>query len=429
MCLSTRFGGEGEVDLESGSALETTRGPEVSLNELLYVFGTPLGAGGPVAPPINYTKTEAALSESVITTWTNFIKTGNPNEGGVGGEGGNPREKYKYKSQDWANYDPQYRRYLEFGSRGRVRDHYRAGRVALWSWLVPGLERVGARYGPDSPFHRLPDHQRPDTFSGPTRPTNLSSNLLPPPDHAAAAAHHPRARLIPAPRHTPRPPALWALTAAAAWRGCWRAWGWASGSRSRTPSRARRLPYTTALSLTVAIGCSLLILNCSVRRPSTTAATRPRPRGPQQASVGPRGRRGHGGRRHRYGWHGRGRHRRAAALARRRLQALVPVPLRDAALVRHAALVAGHVVRRRPARVAARLHHVLPGRPTSAQGGGQAAPSSRPPHNGTATLRAVPRPPPPPRSSSYPSHVEAQPLLSPSALLHANNAQCSEMRV
>ncbi|XP_047482940.1 neuroligin-3-like [Penaeus chinensis] len=343
------------------------RGPEVSLNELLYVFGTPLGAGGPVAPPINYTKTEAALSESVITTWTNFIKTGNPNEAGVGGDGGNPREKYKYKSQDWANYDPQYRRYLEFGSRGRVRDHYRASRVALWSWLVPGLERVGARYGPDSPFHRLPDHQRPDTFSGPTRPTNLSSNLLPPPTTPPPPPTTPAPASSPAPRHT-TPPGAAGANGSSSVAGLLEGLGLGQRQPQPHPQQgAAAFPYTTALSLTVAIGCSLLILNLLVfaavyyRRDSArghVALNKP--------ASGSRGRRGLGGRRHRpgrHGRHGRRRHRRAAALARRRLQALVAVALRNAALVRHAALLAGHVVRRRPARVAARLHHVLPGRP------------------------------------------------------------------
>ncbi|XP_068213967.1 carboxylesterase 5A-like [Palaemon carinicauda] len=32
------------------------------------------------------------------------------------------------------------------GTQNIVRNHYRAGKVALWSWLLPGLERVGSRW-------------------------------------------------------------------------------------------------------------------------------------------------------------------------------------------------------------------------------------------------------------------------------------------
>ncbi|XP_037787712.1 LOW QUALITY PROTEIN: neuroligin-2-like [Penaeus monodon] len=406
------------------------RGPEVSLNELLYVFGTPLGAGGPVAPPINYTKTEAALSESVITTWTNFIKTGNPNEGGVGGEGGNPREKYKYKSQEWANYDPQYRRYLEFGSRGRVRDHYRASRVALWSWLVPGLERVGARYGPDSPFHRLPDHQRPDTFSGPTRPTNLSSNLLPPPTTPPPPPTTLAPASPPAPRHT-TPAGAVGANGSSSVAGLLEGLGLGQRQPQPHPQQgAAAFPYTTALSLTVAIGCSLLILNLLVfaavyyRRDSARGhVALNKPASGHEGGAGTEG----GG----IGLGGMGGGGTDVQL-RSPGDGCKPSSPSHCGTLRSSATLRSSL-----ATSCDGDQHEWPpdyttccqGGPTSAQGGGQAAPSSRPPHNGTATLRAVPRPPPPPRSSSYPSHVEAQPLLSPSALLHANNAQCSEMRV
>lgn len=55
--------------------------------------------------------------------------------------------------------------------RGRVRDHYRASQVALWTWLLPALEKVGSRFGPDSSFHDA--YANSDSFSGPTRPRAL----------------------------------------------------------------------------------------------------------------------------------------------------------------------------------------------------------------------------------------------------------------
>ncbi|XP_064079059.1 neuroligin-4, X-linked-like [Macrobrachium nipponense] len=229
------------------------RGPTVPMNELVYVFGASLGATGPLAIGMSYSKSEVSLAESVVTMWTNFIKTGNPNEAGRGETSWDvPKDKSRYRTQDWANYDPTHRRYLELGSRGRVRDHYRASRVALWSWLVPGLEKVGSRYGPESPFHRLPNYLQPDTFSGPTRPTNLSSNFLPPPTTPPPTTVQ-QSTLPPTTIH----PTVMIIANTSSVAGLMEDPDAANMQRAN-------FPYTTALSLTVAIGCSLLILNLLV---------------------------------------------------------------------------------------------------------------------------------------------------------------------
>ncbi|KAK4305813.1 hypothetical protein Pmani_022307 [Petrolisthes manimaculis] len=227
-------------------------GPELPLNELVYVFGAPLGAHGPLSVGQNFTTVEVSLSEAVITLWTNFIKTGNPNDSGSSDWYGMTRERQRYRTHNWTHYDPVHRRYLDLGTRGRIREHYRADRVALWSWLVPGLEQVGSRYGPDSPFHRLPNYLQPDTFSGPTRPTNLSSNFLPPPTTPAPTTPEPTTPAHTTPLATER---LYPNISGV------------QGPMESPNSEANvqgTFPYTTALSLTVAIGCSLLILNLLV---------------------------------------------------------------------------------------------------------------------------------------------------------------------
>ncbi|XP_063879674.1 neuroligin-3-like [Scylla paramamosain] len=231
---------------------DPVRGPTLPLNELVYVFGAPLGSLGPLSAGLNFTNTEVTLSEAVITMWTNFIKTGNPNESGTGEVWGMARDRQRYKTHNWTDYDPVHKRYLDLGTRGRVRDHYRADRVALWSWLVPGLEQVGSRYGPDSPFHRLPNYLQPDTFSGPTRPTNLSSNFLPPPTTPAPTTSEP-----PTSTHTTLLPTERVIVNISS----------VTGPLENPNAKANAqggFPYTTALSLTVAIGCSLLILNLLV---------------------------------------------------------------------------------------------------------------------------------------------------------------------
>ncbi|XP_068205523.1 neuroligin-1-like [Palaemon carinicauda] len=50
------------------------------LNELVYVFGGPLGALGPLASSYNFTKMDITLSKSFISMWSNFIKLGHPKD-------------------------------------------------------------------------------------------------------------------------------------------------------------------------------------------------------------------------------------------------------------------------------------------------------------------------------------------------------------
>ncbi|XP_068214021.1 neuroligin-1-like [Palaemon carinicauda] len=48
----------------------------ILLNELVYVFGCPLGALGPLASSYNFTNMDVTLSKSFISMWSNFIKLG-----------------------------------------------------------------------------------------------------------------------------------------------------------------------------------------------------------------------------------------------------------------------------------------------------------------------------------------------------------------
>ncbi|XP_068229319.1 neuroligin-3-like isoform X2 [Palaemon carinicauda] len=218
------------------------------VNELAYVFGHPLGALGAIGANTNFTVVDMALSESVINMWANFVKFGHPNDlssSSVEMFGGH---KGSHRTPEWPRFDPVQRKYLVLGNRRRIRDHYRAGRVAFWSWLIPGLERVGSRYGTESSLQRLPNLSQSDTFSGPTRPSNLSSNLLPPPT-------------IPS-------PSLSSNESSHHQTGMEKIDQSQEAILSSNSQGAGQLqkdfPYRTALSVTVAIGCSLLILNLLV---------------------------------------------------------------------------------------------------------------------------------------------------------------------
>ena len=50
--------------------------PQELMDETTYVFGSPLGAVGPFAPVLNFTRKDITLSEQIIEYWTNFVKYG-----------------------------------------------------------------------------------------------------------------------------------------------------------------------------------------------------------------------------------------------------------------------------------------------------------------------------------------------------------------
>ncbi|CAL4139143.1 unnamed protein product, partial [Meganyctiphanes norvegica] len=392
--------------------MELQDDPRASLNELVYVFGGPLGATGPFNPVLNYSKDDIELSEELITLWTNFIKTGNPNHNGVHEELVGPRrERTRFHVDDWPIYRPEEARYLELGSSSTVRDHYRASRVALWSWLVPGLELVGSRHGPDSPFHRLPDHHRPETFSGPTRPSNLSSNYLPPPTTTPPPTVRPITTLPPRSRPQPTVVLVGNSSSVAELMED-------LGQKQRLP-QAAHFPYTTALSLTVAIGCSLLILNLLV-----FAAVYYRRDNSRMVVAKPLSH--HSGSGDGLGSDGGG----SDVQLRVAGDTCKPTSPSHCGTLRSSATLRSTLA----TSCDSDAQHEWPPdySSTCCQGGTLGRPQGpghnlrQQPQNGTATLRAVHRPP---RSSSFPSQAEAaQPLLSP-PVYPPNNQMAPDVRV
>ncbi|CAL1530991.1 unnamed protein product, partial [Lymnaea stagnalis] len=135
-------------------------------DELPYVFGSPLVDG--ISPfPKTYTNTEKMLTEAVMTYWTNFAKTGNPNEPrnqtSVHGEKINNR----FVDLKWPKYTKEKQEYLPFdfsessGRRPTVRSHYRAFKMAAWLDLIPKIDRDD---GLDQSTHLLDQSDNVSTF-------------------------------------------------------------------------------------------------------------------------------------------------------------------------------------------------------------------------------------------------------------------------
>ncbi|XP_030760903.1 neuroligin-4, X-linked-like, partial [Sitophilus oryzae] len=229
--------------------------------ELPYMFGAPLVDGFNHFPK-NYTRSELALSESFIIFIANFARTGNPNEH----HKQEPvlaasRERNRFRTIVWDEYDPVHQKYLEIGMKPRMKNHFRAHQLSVWLRLIPELHRAGmedvvARH------NLFRNHNNADLYDGAVRPDPLSR----------VSYYDPTMELV---RRRPNA-TLSALEVApttidtvvttcinVAPSGNYNPQVYQSNQTDTlaTLEAAGYAAYSTALSVTIAIGCSLLILN------------------------------------------------------------------------------------------------------------------------------------------------------------------------
>ncbi|CAB3381904.1 Hypothetical predicted protein [Cloeon dipterum] len=227
--------------------------------ELPYIFGAPL-VGGLSHFPRNYTKAEVQLSEAVMIYWSNFARTGNPNEplepdAAILHAGRS--ERNRFRNIEWPPYEAVHKKYLSIDTKPKLKNHYRAHRLSFWLNLVPDLHRPG---GPDIPpsHHLLNSQDEAETSQRsyfPSLPKSIwpgISSLMPGgtavPSQGGAGAGG------------------FNLTAAVMTRVTSSPKIEENVQSLHTPESGEQhedgfAVYSTALSVTVAIGCSLLILN------------------------------------------------------------------------------------------------------------------------------------------------------------------------
>ncbi|XP_011501616.1 PREDICTED: neuroligin-4, X-linked-like isoform X2 [Ceratosolen solmsi marchali] len=224
--------------------------------ELPFVFGAPLVDGFGHFPR-NYTRAEVALSQSIIQYFANFVKTGNPNSAehfhGKDTLLSANREKSRFRSLTWDQYDPIHQKYLEIGMKPKMKNHYRAHQLSVWLRLVPELHRAGME--DVEPRHNLfRGYADPNLYDGFVRPDPL--NRLSSSDFEPLHA----LRNI-----TTEPPTTtdYTITTCVSLIQSTNVQNINNASTDTLASldAAGYAAYSTALSVTIAIGCSLLILN------------------------------------------------------------------------------------------------------------------------------------------------------------------------
>ncbi|XP_069738669.1 neuroligin-2-like [Phaenicophaeus curvirostris] len=192
-------------------------------DEIPYVFGVPM-VGATDLFPCNFSKNDVMLSAVVMTYWTNFAKTGDPNQPVPQDTKFIHTKPNRFEEVVWTRFDGKDKRYLHIGLKPRVRDHYRANKVAFWLELVPHLHNL----------HQLPHAStttRLPPAPGPPRRSPATRRPPPPP---------------------PSPPAPHDDDDDDDDDG---------GRRRFAPFPGDSRDYSTELSVTVAVGASLLFLN------------------------------------------------------------------------------------------------------------------------------------------------------------------------
>ncbi|KAL1494858.1 hypothetical protein ABEB36_010376 [Hypothenemus hampei] len=250
--------GERDLPMRSGG---------VKGEDLPYILGLPLINGGPFFPH-NYTHSDVAISRTLIQYISNFISSGDPNGGAMPNAPVTENKPSVQNENDiptlpyWDTYDTINQFYLEMGGRPERRDHYRGHKMSLWLNLIPQLHRPGDGDDLSMRHHHFQGDDAKD-YDGlvrdqlKERPSYIHFVNLPtvPTRKASSTTSMP----------TPPPPksdtALQATTTECPPNTT-------IVMQTKNPNNLLRKlasnhyqSYTTALTVTIAVGCFLLLLN------------------------------------------------------------------------------------------------------------------------------------------------------------------------
>ncbi|XP_072290114.1 neuroligin 4 X-linked a [Eucyclogobius newberryi] len=127
-------------------------------DEVPYVFGIPM-IGPTDLFNCNFSKNDVMLSAVVMTYWTNFAKTGDPNQPVPQDTKFIHTKPNRFEEVAWTKYNPKDQLYLHIGLKPRVRDHYRATKVAFWLELVPHLHNINEFFQYVSTTTKIPPQE------------------------------------------------------------------------------------------------------------------------------------------------------------------------------------------------------------------------------------------------------------------------------
>ncbi|XP_074593556.1 neuroligin-4, X-linked-like [Brevipalpus obovatus] len=276
---------------EQGSDYPSRLG-SISGQELMYIFGAPLLPSNSQFAYFSKSngKSEASSASNMIKYWTNFAKFGNPD-----GEAADTKELSKLTSSTissknnrserilWPVYEQQNQKYLAIlMPEPEIRDHYRAHRMSYWLNLIPRINMPSSTSisSGSQDHHLLLNHHDSSSYYGIVRPTvqrsndnranqtpqdssisGLATGFLGQNDVSRSASQH-GLMVIPG--------ALSENNSSNYRQSALDSHSNGNGGLDKNSNNSlvilfgHRVNYSTALSVTIGIGCSLLILNALV---------------------------------------------------------------------------------------------------------------------------------------------------------------------
>lgn len=194
----------------------------------------------------------------------------NPNEPqqevehGGGGSGSAARqERTRLKNIEWTPYESVHKKYLNLDTKPKLKNHYRAHRLSFWLNLVPDLHKPGNDDVPNS-HHQLTDDDDDDGEANADTLNDVTVKPINPPKQTTETNYTVLTTPIFSMLNLSR--SINGSKTAATTTGAGKvthtndesadAQGGSNGNQEDGFAA-----YSTALSVTIAIGCSLLILN------------------------------------------------------------------------------------------------------------------------------------------------------------------------
>ncbi|GIZ01025.1 neuroligin-4, Y-linked, partial [Caerostris extrusa] len=222
---------------------------------MAYVFGAPL-VDSLSHFATNYTRAEITLSEIVIKYWTNFAKFGDPNGVGHSSEVHMDNVRGRYERIVWPPYEPIHQKYISISMKPRIRDHYHAHRLSYWLNLIPRLHDSGDS-NTTIQHHRLHDHDNPNSYDGVVRHRENSGSIYP--AFTTPFPQEERIQIVePQPNETSKNVNITVKIETEVVPV--REDKHSVGNLTKPPNEDQSV-YSTALIVTITVGCSLLILN------------------------------------------------------------------------------------------------------------------------------------------------------------------------
>ncbi|KAJ1520059.1 hypothetical protein ONE63_004286 [Megalurothrips usitatus] len=239
---------------QSGERDFPQRSGSVRGEDIPYVLGLPLVGGRPFFPH-NYSGPDAQVSLMLMRYLSNFARSGDPNSAmdnipraptDLPDDAGLRHNMDLEPPPFWDTYDAINQIYLELGTSPKTESHYRGHKMSLWLNLLPQLHRPGLDEL-NMRHHHLEEGAQ--YYDGLVRTQTLlrpAAPQVPPP---------------PPPPTTPTSPSETPSAAAVSMETLRPNNALNNNNLLRKLANSHYQSYTTALSVTIAVGCFLLLLN------------------------------------------------------------------------------------------------------------------------------------------------------------------------